>query len=446
MKASRARGDESGFTLVELLVTCVVQSMIVAAIASSFFLFAKAQDSTKKRLQKTTDAQLAATYFITDAQAVSGPEVSLTDTTSCADPSPPVTGTLTAVARLTWSVTAGAGTTTTDTINYVRTGSSLMRRYCRGASLIDDIVVGRNIATATVTCSPTTNCTGTPTTITITATETQDSSETSAYSYTLSAAFRKVPALGSAPTSPPAGPFPLLALNGTGSGLNITGNGTLKINNSGTIIINSTTNDAALNVGGTIMGAAAVQGLGTCTNLFCPSNYSQIAQAPADPYKGLAAPSTAGLPARSGCAGGNALPGVYAATLNLTGTGISCAFASGVYVFQAGLSITGSVSLTSAAGGVFFYIAGGSLSLTGSGSISLTPMTTGTYANILVYQSRTNASTMTLTGSGTVNGYNGLVYAPAGQVSLVGSGSLAVKSLITASLAMTVSGGTATVG
>ncbi len=29
MKAFRACGDESGFTLVELLVTCVVQSMIV---------------------------------------------------------------------------------------------------------------------------------------------------------------------------------------------------------------------------------------------------------------------------------------------------------------------------------------------------------------------------------------------------------------------------------
>jgi hypothetical protein len=102
--------------------------------------------------------------------------------------------------------------------------------------------------------------------------------------------------------------------------------------------------------------------------------------------------------------------------------------------------------LSSAAGGVFFYIAGGSLSLTGSGSISLTPMTTGTYANILVYQSRTDAVAMTLTGSGSVNGYNGLIYAPAAQVNLVGSGSLAAKSLITASLSMTVSGGTATIG
>jgi hypothetical protein len=95
---------------------------------------------------------------------------------------------------------------------------------------------------------------------------------------------------------------------------------------------------------------------------------------------------------------------------------------------------------------VFFYIAGGIFSLTGSGSISLTPMTTGTYANILVFQSRTDTNAVTLTGSGTVNGYNGLVYAPAAQVSLVGSGSLNVKSLITASLNMTVSGGTASLG
>jgi type II secretory pathway pseudopilin PulG len=444
MKPFQAR-DESGFTLVELLVTCVVQSMIVGAIASSFFLFTRAQDSTKKRLQKTTDAQLAATYFITDAHAVSGPEVSLNDTTSCADPSPPVTGTLSPVARFTWSVTAAAGTTTTDTINYVRTGSSLMRRYCRASTLIDDIVVGSNIAGVTVTCSPTANCMGTPTTITISVTESQDSSETSPYAYTLSAAFRKVPALGTAPASPPSGPFPLVAFNSTGSGLSLTGSGEIHLNNSGTILIGSSAANPVQLVGSaTITGAGAIRGVGACTNTFCPAGYSQIAQAPIDPYKGLAAPSTTGLPARAGCTGGTAQPGVYAATLSLVGSG-TCTLASGVYVLQNGLSLTGSFSINSAAGGVFLYIGGGSLSLTGSGTISLSPMSTGTYANILVYQDRTSATAMTLTGSGTVSGYNGLIYAPAAPVAVTGSGGLAVNSLMAGSVSMTGSG-VATIG
>ncbi len=445
MKQFPALGDESGLTLVELVVTCIVQSMIVGAIATSFFLFVHAQDSTKKRLGKSHDAQLAATHFATDAQAVSGPEVSLNDTTSCADPSPPVTGSLSPVARFTWSVTAGAGTTTSDTINYVRTGGSLMRRYCRAGTLVDDIIVGSNIAGATVTCSPTTNCTGTPTTITISVTETQDSSETSPYTYTLSAAFRKVPALGTAPASPPGGAFPLVAFNSAGTGLSLTGSGEIHVNNSGTIMINSGADNPVQIVGSaTITGAAAIQGVGSCTNSSCPAGYTQVTQAPIDPYKGLAPPSTTGLPARAGCAGGNALPGVYAATLSLTGSG-TCTLASGVYVLQNGLSMTGSFSINSAAGGVFLYVDGGNLSLTGSGTISLSPMTTGPYANILVYQNRASAAAMTLTGSGTVNGYTGLIYAPAAPVTVTGSGGLAVTSLMAGSISMTGSG-IATVG
>ncbi len=445
MKAFRARGDESGFTLVELLVTCVVQSMIVAAIASSFFLFAKAQDSTKKRLLKTTDAQLAATYFITDAQAVSGPEVSLSDTTSCADPSPPVTGTLSPVARFTWSVTAGAGTTTTDTINYVRTGSSLMRRYCQAGTLVDDTIVGSNIAGATVTCSPAANCTGTPTEIAISVTESQDSSETSPYTYTLSAAFRKVPALGTAPASPPAGPFPLVAFNGTGTGLTQTGTSDIRVNNGGTIIIgSSSSNPVQLADVAAVTGAAAIQGIGPCSNSSCPAGYTQIAQAPVDPYKGLAAPSTTGLPARAGCPGGSAQPGVYAAKLALTGSG-TCTLASGVYVLQTGLSMTGSGSLLSAAGGVFLYIAGGSLDLNGSGLVSLSSLNTGTYADVLVYQDRTDASGMTLSGSAGVSAYNGLIYAPAAPVTMTGSGGMTVLSLMAGSIRRSGSGA-ATVG
>ena len=53
----------------------------------------------------------------------------------------------------------------------------------------------------------------------------------------------------------------------------------------------------------------------------------------------------------------------------------------------------------------------GSISLSGNGSYKLTPMTTGTYAGIVFFQTRDNSKAMTI--SGNASGMTGTIYAPA---------------------------------
>jgi hypothetical protein len=57
------------------------------------------------------------------------------------------------------------------------------------------------------------------------------------------------------------------------------------------------------------------------------------------------------------------------------------------------------------------------------------------YARQLV-EDRTNATAMTLGGNGSINGYAGLIYAPAAPVHLAGTGTLALTSLIAGSASL----------
>ena len=71
----------------------VIEAMIVGGLGSVFILVMNNSTSVKDSLDRTEDARLAASYIISDARNSSGPETSLSDTASCPDPSPPVSGT-----------------------------------------------------------------------------------------------------------------------------------------------------------------------------------------------------------------------------------------------------------------------------------------------------------------------------------------------------------------
>ncbi len=64
----------------------------------------------------------------------------------------------------------------------------------------------------------------------------------------------------------------------------------------------------------------------------------------------------------------------------------------------------------------------GSITLSGNGTYNLTPPTTGTYAGILIFQSRDN--TKALTFSGNASGMTGTIYAPAAQLAESGNAQL----------------------
>ena len=88
---------------------------------------------------------------------------------------------------------------------------------------------------------------------------------------------------------------------------------------------------------------------------------------------------------------------------------------SGVMIFNAGskYSNTG----TPSDGGTY-----GSISLSGNGTCSLSPMTSGPYAGIVFFQPSDNKQTLTVTGN--ASGITGTIYAPGAGLSESGNGSL----------------------
>ena len=86
-----------------------------------------------------------------------------------------------------------------------------------------------------------------------------------------------------------------------------------------------------------------------------------------------------------------------------------------VTVFNFGTAYNGTTD-----GGSF-----GPITLSGSGSVSLTPPSSGTYAGILIFQGRDNTKALTFSGAA-MQGITGMIYAPAAQ--LIESGSAQVGS------------------
>jgi len=130
--------------------------------------------------------------------------------------------------------------------------------------------------------------------------------------------------------------------------------------------------------------------------------------------------------------------GNYTIDGNFSSTGsTSLTLGAGLYIVEGNLTLTGSGSMTGS--GVTFYTEG-TTAVTGSGGMNLTAPTSGTYSGVLFFQSRTDSSSFSLTGSGG-DKIQGILYAPDSALSLTGSGSLSVAlDMITDSLSVTGSG------
>jgi hypothetical protein len=63
-----------------------------------------------------------------------------------------------------------------------------------------------------------------------------------------------------------------------------------------------------------------------------------------------------------------------------------------------------------------------SVSLTGNGSLTISPPTSGVYKGIAIFQSRTATASVTVTGNGNMN-LTGSIYAAAAEIDLTGNGS-----------------------
>lgn len=180
----------------------------------------------------------------------------------------------------------------------------------------------------------------------------------------------------------------------------------------------------------------------------------------ADPLAGVPPPIIANYPVQYGSPAAPTLKsitgsgsatlnaGVYYGGIRVTGSG-NVTFNPGVYIIAGGqLSLIGSGTVI--ADGVLFYItndpaqptgngAYAAVSITGSGASRFRPMSSGVYRNLTFFQDRANTKQASITGSGAM--FGGTYYFPTADLKFSGSGNLSgYMQLIAASMTMTGSG------
>ncbi len=169
-----------------------------------------------------------------------------------------------------------------------------------------------------------------------------------------------------------------------------------------------------------------------------------------DPYAGLTAPNPASLPTQTGTASnytgtGNVTfqPGYYPGTLNVNPSGsggfglANVTLASGVYYLAQGANIN-LANVTSAPGGVFIYVAAGTLNMLGT-SVTLAPLASppSPAPNMVVWQAASDSNPITpIFNSGNAL-YGGTIYAPSAVVGSdlgIFGGSFAASSVVAAGI------------
>ena len=162
-----------------------------------------------------------------------------------------------------------------------------------------------------------------------------------------------------------------------------------------------------------------------CAACTWSGNQSWINYSPAlpDPLINMAYPTSA---TTGSCTARVCQPGVYNSTLSINGGG-SWTLQPGVYILNQGISVTGNSSLSGS--GVMLFAQGGSVSFNGGSSINLTPPTSGTYKNVLIFQSRTNTNSLTFNGGASAAlVFGGIIYAPASNQVTLSSGGASLNA------------------
>ncbi len=202
-----------------------------------------------------------------------------------------------------------------------------------------------------------------------------------------------------------------------GGALNLSGNATINV--PGEVIVDSSSSSALSASGNAQVKASAIDVTGKVQKsgdaTFSPAPTTGAAVLP-DPLAGLTAPTYSGTPISEALGGNSAAainPGVYS-QITVSGNA-KLTLNPGIYVIAGGgFSVSGNAGVTGT--GVMIdntksstgtY---GSITFSGNGSYNLSPPTSGTYAGIVIFQSRDNTKSLTI--SGNASGMTGTIYAP----------------------------------
>jgi prepilin-type N-terminal cleavage/methylation domain-containing protein len=435
--------QEGGFTLVELIIGMVIVGLLVSAIGSALVVSLRTTDVTTARFNESHDAQITSAYLANDVQSAASVAVpggsNCTSSTRLADFN--YTGGLTA------SYFCGPSVGETQV---TRTYNS------------KTIVVAHFAGTGrpTVTCSPACSATpSSPDSVTI------GFSEASGFSYTLVGSRRSFSSSGGGGGGQSAPPLTLLATasggnsplwiaggcppgqqalgncQGDSSGSNPNDSPTLIVK--GNMYVNTALSNAVkitglkrsgeltINSGGAfkILNPGACSGCNpntvTCTACTWSGNQPWTNYSPAlpDPLANMSNPTSA---VTGSCASRVCQPGVYNSTLSINGGG-TWTLQPGTYILNQGISVTGNSAVQGS--GVMLFVQGtGSINFAGGAAINLTPQASGTYKNVLIFQSRTDTSAATFSGGSSATLlFGGIIYAPASTQITLSSGGAALN-------------------
>jgi Flp pilus assembly protein TadG len=235
------------------------------------------------------------------------------------------------------------------------------------------------------------------------------------------------------------------ALDGTGNG-NVTVTG-------GSIVIDSSNRQAGVLTGNGNISAPNVNFYGnyntTGSGEFASTVKTGVAPT-ADPLLSLPVPDPTTMTVQSSnnyqvSSSGNYTlqPGVYRGGISLSGPSPgTVTLMPGIYYMQGGgFSISGGLSVSGS--GVTIYNApvknNESVSLSGNGSLTLSPPTSGAYKGIAIFQERSATAEVDITGNGSMN-LTGTIYAAGATVELTGNGGSNVMGSQIIADSMTVTG------
>ena len=212
------------------------------------------------------------------------------------------------------------------------------------------------------------------------------------------------------------------------------GNGAVNVTGGGEIAVNSANASAVVAIGNGRISASEIDvagqpGLSSLGGGSVSGAIDAGAAPVSDPLALLAAPAAPAQTFSEVHAAGkdniSLKPGTYVGGIHVSGRA-TVTLQPGVYYLQGGgLTVTGQAALIG--NGVMIYDApqgdDDGINVTGRGSLTLTPMTSGDYRGIVLFEARDATTPVRIAGNGSVN-LTGAVYASAATVKISGNGRL----------------------